>query len=209
MEIFKLTDQNMQTYDGFQWELGKTYEASGKGDLCGSGWLHAYEHPLLAILHNPIHAGIENPRLFRGVAEGKILRDGQMKLRAQWVTLLEEIPLPQITLEQKITYGIYVAQSVIGDLCPVWSEWAEKWLSGEDRSAGAAETATKVATDSAETLAVPTDTMWFSASSAAWFARATQHAACAAADATETNKKLNLIDCVERACGIRVVPHRR
>jgi len=56
--IYKLTDQDMQTWKGFQWELNKWYETSGEGPLCSEGWLHGYEDPLLAMLHNHIHANI-------------------------------------------------------------------------------------------------------------------------------------------------------
>jgi hypothetical protein len=38
--------------------------------LCGPGWLHAYESPLVAAFMNPIHADFRKPRLFE--AEGKI-----------------------------------------------------------------------------------------------------------------------------------------
>jgi len=33
---YKLTNSEMKTYNGFQWELGKWYEITGKEDLCSS-----------------------------------------------------------------------------------------------------------------------------------------------------------------------------
>ena len=65
MKLYKLTDEKMQTYNGFQWVLGETHETNGEGNLCGPGWLHAYTDPLLAILLNPIHANISNPETNR------------------------------------------------------------------------------------------------------------------------------------------------
>ena len=56
MKGYKLTNQEMQTHNGFQWELGEWQETSGEGGLCGPGWLHYYSDPLLAVLLNPIHA---------------------------------------------------------------------------------------------------------------------------------------------------------
>ena len=133
--IYKLTDQNMQTYDGFQWTLNKTETADGKGDLCGPGFLHAYTDPLLAVLLNPIHADIENPRLFR--AEGTIKKtDHGLKVGCTEMTLLEELPLPVITTTQRIAFGILCAKEVCKDA--VWVTWADAWLLGKDRAAGAA-----------------------------------------------------------------------
>jgi hypothetical protein len=48
MKLYKLTDQNAQTMNNTQWGPGVTHETDGRWALCGPGWLHAYEHPLLA-----------------------------------------------------------------------------------------------------------------------------------------------------------------
>ena len=133
MLVYKLTDQKMQTLGGFQWEAGKIREASGDGPLCSKGWLHAYESPPLAVLHNPIHANIANPRLFSAdTLDGEILRDGMMKLGSTRLVLLEEIPLPQISLTQRAAYGILCALEVYRE--PSFVFWASRWISGEDRS---------------------------------------------------------------------------
>ena len=57
-KLYKLTDQNHQTRNNTKWGAGVTHTASGQGDLCTAGWLHAYTSPLLAVLLNPIHANI-------------------------------------------------------------------------------------------------------------------------------------------------------
>ena len=136
--IYKLTDQSMQTYNGFQWTMNNTETADGEGDLCGPGFLHAYTDPLLAVLLNPIHAGIENPRLFR--AEGTIKKtDHGLKVGCMEMTLTEELPLPVITTTQWIAFGILCAKEV----CKAagWTRWAANWLSGKDRTAEAARAA--------------------------------------------------------------------
>lgn len=66
---YKLLTQDMTSYGGCQWVLDEWKETDGQGSLCGPGWLHYYAHPLLAVLHNPIHADIASPRLFRKVWE--------------------------------------------------------------------------------------------------------------------------------------------
>jgi hypothetical protein len=53
------------------------------------------------------------------------------------------------TAEQRVKFAILCAQKVIGDTCPKWSEWAAKWLSGEDRTKKSAD----VAWSAEETLA--------------------------------------------------------
>ena len=140
--IYKLTDQSMQTYNGFQWTMNNTETADGEGDLCGPGFLHAYTDPLLAVLLNPIHAGIENPRLFR--AEGTIKKtDHGLKVGCMEMTLTEELPLPVITTTQWIAFGILCAKEV----CKAagWTRWADNWLSGKNRAAARAADAAAAA----------------------------------------------------------------
>jgi hypothetical protein len=64
--VYKLTDQHLQTYQGYQWAVGERREFPGTGDLCGAGWCHAYTHPLLAVILNPIHVGFTTPLPQRG-----------------------------------------------------------------------------------------------------------------------------------------------
>ena len=136
MKKYKLTDQNLQTYNGFQCELGVKKTTSGEGNLCSPGWLHYYHSPLLAVLLNPIHANIKSPRLFEIKAEGKHLDDNGLKGGCTEMTLVKELKLPAVTLAQKIAFGILCAKEVEKDVA--WNLWADKWLSGEDRSKDAA-----------------------------------------------------------------------
>ena len=131
---YKLVNQQLTTFNGCQWKIGIPKETSGEGDLCSSGWLHYYHDPLLAVLLNPIHADIHNPRLFTCLVEGGQKDDRGLKGGCTKLTLIEEIPLPVVTKNQKIAFGILCAQQVYSDNGGVWDNWAEKWLSGEDRS---------------------------------------------------------------------------
>jgi len=133
---YKLLTQGMTSHGGCQWALDEWKETSGEGELCGPGWLHYYEHPLLAVLHNPIHADIQSPRLFEVEVEGKIKRDGQMKSGCTRMRISKEIPLPIATTEQRVRYAIFCAMAVLPDKpwAARWHAWAETWLSGEDRT---------------------------------------------------------------------------
>ena len=130
--VYKLTDPDATTYAGLKWEVGVWMETSGEGDLCGQGWLHAYEHPLLAILHNPMHANIQKPLLWEAQAAGEIKRDRQVKLGATKMRITKRLKNPEITRVQCVCYGILAAKQVCED--PEWNRWADDWLSGKSRT---------------------------------------------------------------------------
>ncbi len=138
MKLYKLTDENDKTYNGTQWGEGVTHTADGNGELCSEHWIHAYEHPLLAVLHNPIHGGFDNAMHMWEceTTDEKPLREGYMKLGVRNLTTVRRMPVPEITIEQRIEYGIRCALVVYE--APAFVSWANDWLSGEDRSAYAA-----------------------------------------------------------------------
>ena len=137
-KLYKLTDSCGKTRNDTQWGPGVSHSGTGEGELCGPGWIHAYEHPLIAVLMNPIHAIFKNPRLW--VAEGEVgLRDGQIKCGCKTLTTVREIPLPAVTTEMRVRFAILCAKEVYADLS--WNAWADKWLSGGDRTQAAAERA--------------------------------------------------------------------
>ena len=136
--LYKLTNEKYQTYGATQWGPGITHRVSGDGDLCGPGWIHAYTHPLLAVLLNPIHAGFGNPILWLGDGDvGKM--DYGLKVGCTRFTTIKVVSLPQIFVEQKVCFGILCALVVCFD--PAFVDWANKWLTGEDRSEAAARAA--------------------------------------------------------------------
>ncbi len=134
--LYKLTDQNGYTRAGHDnaclWGEGVSHSGTGEGDLCGPGWIHAYEHPLLAVAFNPIHADIANQRLW--VAEGEITkRDGQLKVGCATLTTVKEIPPPVVSAAARVRFAILCAKAVCTE--PSWAAWADGWLSGKDRTA--------------------------------------------------------------------------
>ena len=149
--VYKLTDQNLQTYRGFQYQIGVPAVANGIGELCGPGWLHAYSHPLLALLLNPIHANIQNPRLWRAKAKAPVKDDKGRKLGTSELMVLEELVIPSLTLEQRLTFGILCAKIVFKNT--TWEKWADGWLQGVNRTAAAAYAATAAAATAATAAA--------------------------------------------------------
>ena len=129
---YKLTDSEIRTYKGFQWELGKWYETTGEGKFCSPGWLHFYNDPLVGMFMNPIHADIENPRLFRAEVEGNFIDDNGLECGYSRARLIEELPVPQISPVQRVRFAIFCVKEVYKE--KGWNKWADNWLSGKNRT---------------------------------------------------------------------------
>ena len=138
MQLYKLTDEHAQTYGGCQWGENVTHTASGEGELCGPGWIHAYTDPLLAVLLNPIHADFMNPRLWE--CEGEVGKtDHGLKVGCTRLTTVREVAAPAVTTEQRVRFAILCAMEVCRDV--EFVRWAETWLSNADRTAARAAAA--------------------------------------------------------------------
>jgi hypothetical protein len=167
---FKLTDRNRATHNGFVLPAdgGWFYPAdrTSPPKPCTDTVLHHYDHPLLAVLFNPTHGNYPNPRLFEIETDEQVGTDGLKGwCRAQRV--LRELPLPEVTTDQRVEFAIRVAKRVCAD--PVWNVWADAWLDGSDRTADAAYAARAAARAHA--------------ANAAYAAHAAAHAAAYASDA--------------------------
>lgn len=173
-KLYKLTDAHGRTYNNTQWGENVTHSGTGDGELCGPGFIHAYESALLAVLLNPIHANFQSPKLW--AAEGEIVKnDNGLKCGCVSLTTIKELTLPEITKEMRSKFAILCAIQVYKS--PDFLRWADNWLSGEDRSQAAAEAAERAAAwDAAE-----------AAERATWAAEGIEY-------------RLNLIHLAEEAC---------
>ena len=162
MTAYKLLDQELKSNDGqFQWEIGKTYTIDKPGNkMCSDEVFHCYNHPVLAVLFNRIHADIQNPRLFE-IEVPEFVNDDKMKFASKSQKLIKEIDLPVISVEQRAEFAIRIVKLVHKN--KEWNAWADKWLSGEDRSAANAYSTAHAAS-------------WSAAFSAAWAAASTTNA---------------------------------
>ena len=192
---YKLTDANDRTYNNTQWGKHVTHTASGAGALCGAGWIHVYTHPLLALLLNPIHGNFRDPHLWECECSGECKTDYGLKEGWTSVTTTRRIHVPAITTEQRVRFGILCGKAVYAE--PVWNAWADKWLSGEDRSLAAASRAARAALAAASRAAVDSDDVKWAVASVA--SRAASPVAGDAAYATGT--PLDLIAIAIEACG--------
>ena len=207
-KLFKLTGQDWKTrqgeYNEVQWGPGIEHEAKGLVDqkLCTNGWIHAYTDPLLAVLLNPLHADFLRPILW--VCEGVVgLDDNGLKVGCRKLKTIEMIPLPAVSMEQRVRFAILCAKEVYRQ--PAWNLWADAWLTGDDRTAASswstmttswAAMASSWAAESAAAAAAEAAS-WAAASAAK---AATRAVARAATRAVEKDADLDLIALAREAC---------
>ena len=149
MKVYKLTDEDGRSHGGTQWGEGVTHHATGKGvEFCTSDLLHFYSDPYLALLWNPVHADIKQPVVWDAEADIVASYHG-LKLGAKSGTTIRRLaPQPVVTTEQRVRFAILCVRAAYGLKLPApWREWAEKWLSGEDRTLDAAWVAARAAAE--------------------------------------------------------------
>ena len=174
---YKLVSQKYTTHGNTLWRDAKgkwlQVSATGKGNrLCTSGVLHFYDHPVLAVLFNPVHAGISRPRLLKIRTSRPVAHD-ELKGGCKYACAVDELPVPALSRTQIVEFGIRVALRVHNE--PSFRKWAHGWLTDTDRS-----TDRSVAAATAADAAVYAAYAARSARSAAWAANAARSAACAA-----------------------------
>jgi hypothetical protein len=185
VKLYKLTDQDGYTRRGecneTLWGDGVSHTATGSGTkLCSAEVIHAYRSPEEAVFYNPIHADISAPIGWE--SRGVVVADDGTKVGVKTMTALRRIELPTITTETRIRIGIRCAMLVYRN--PDWTKWAERWLSGEDRSLSAAAYA--AAADAASAFAAYAAAR---AADAAYAAARAAYAAARAAAAARADKK--------------------
>ncbi len=200
-KLYKLTDEQGRTRAGedneLKWAVGVEHKTAGTGSrLCTADVIHAYEHPLIAVLMNSLHADFNPTTMRLFVAEGEIIaREGQLKCGVHALKIVEELPVPVLTVEQRVKFAILCAKTVCKDAA--WNVWADRWLSGEDRSKAAAKAVAEAAARAAEEAAKAAARAAEEAAKAAAWA-ATWAAAWAATWAAKAANLLDLIQIVEQ-----------
>ena len=183
---YKLTARDGKTYNGCQW--GKNVinphgVRSGIGGLCGEGFYHAYVTPELAAFLNPIHASISDYRLWEVEIRGRVEEDGILKIGATEMRVCRELTAIRPTMLQTKAFAILVAQGILEATridIPVFTEWANNWLDGIDRTVEAASGATSAASWAASVASAASG-----ATSAASWAASVASAASGATSAAE------------------------
>jgi hypothetical protein len=134
--LYKLTDEFGNTKNQTHWAEGTRHEIAKElrdstQPLCSKHYYHAYENPLVAVFMNPSHANFRNPILWR--ATGWVSkRNGQLKCGCFTLRTLQQIPLPVLTINQRVRVAIQCALKE--PQTESFKSWAKNWLSGVDRT---------------------------------------------------------------------------
>ena len=200
MKKYKLTDQDGFTRRGQRnetlWGENVTHTAAGDvwcgvRRLCTEEVIHYYDSPLVARLMNPLHAKLKHPICWE--CRGRRVAHDGTKGGCKTLTMIRQVPLPELTVEQRVEIGIRAALAVCDD--PVWRTWATLWLSGENRDAdccagcyAGCHAAPWAAAQAAARAAAQAAIIWPARAARA----AVRTAAQAASAAVEVNPDLNL-----------------
>lgn len=137
MRVYKLTDGRSETKRNTVWGEGVSHEAPGEGTLCSAGWIHCYIDPHIAAFMHKVHVPFENPILWEAEAEPPFKCEGQLKMGCRKLTTIRKLPLPTISIEQRVEVAIRCALAV-GNKTDEFTAWANDWLAGIDRSKASA-----------------------------------------------------------------------
>ena len=189
---YKLVSQQYTTQNNTLWRdaQGKwlPVSASGEGSaLCTDGVIHFYDHPVLAVLFNPVHSEIRNPRLLKIRPSRLVAHDG-LKGGCKYAHAVGELPVPSLSRTQWIEFAIRVALRVYKE--PSFRKWAHGWLTDKDRSSAVAQVASsavaQVASSAvAQVASYTTRAAAYAAQSAANAAGGAAYAAQSAANAAD------------------------
>ena len=131
--LCKWVSQDMTTMNNTHWRVGVAQQLPEQDniDFLKEGIFNYFSDIPFAMMLKEQY-GCENyTRLYEVIPEGKIIkregRCGSTKL-----TLVKELEVPKVTLDQRTVFAILCALEVYKD--PNFINWAEKWLSGEDHS---------------------------------------------------------------------------
>jgi hypothetical protein len=120
MKLYKLTNADAQTKYGMTWGAGVTNDVGVRGmvlepKLCTLAVIHAYTDPLMAALLHPVHVRYGEMKLWE--AEGDVVvREGDLKVGVRQLTTIKEIPLPKVSLKQRVKFAVLCALDVINDV---------------------------------------------------------------------------------------------
>jgi hypothetical protein len=172
---YKMVDQYGYSRRGFSGEtlwlpVGTKVRPTGEGSApCGPGVLHGYIAPEVALLANPIHAKVQDPRILTIESDQPWETDGLKRWTQGRCTTLDELAMPVLTMDERVAWAICLSPH------ESTRQWAINWLSGKDRSvvSACAAKAEAYAAWAAEAEA------WEAEARVAW--AAARAAACAAA----------------------------
>jgi hypothetical protein len=157
--------------EGLQFTPRERTEVEYTGVIGSRGVIHAYHTAEDAVVFYVINCDY-CPRppalLWECEFDGPFV-DGGTKIGVGNLTPMRVVGAPVISTEDRVRRAILAAKAVYTE--PGWNAWADRWLSGEDRSSAAAwavERLLREEAKSAEAAAVTQHATWESAWAAEW-----------------------------------------
>ena len=102
--LYKVTDENHQTRNNTQWGPDVSHgPTSGQGELCSSGWLHAYKTAKDAALMYRYHVNFENCVLWEagGIVD---MESADLKIGTTVLKTIKIMSFPEITCDDIDVY---------------------------------------------------------------------------------------------------------
>lgn len=163
MKAYKLTNHSYHTHSRTKWGKNVTHTAKVVTDyLCSGGWIHFYRDPLIAVVMNCRHADFLKPVLWECETSGEHKHEA-LKSGCRTLTTIKRIRLPKVSRVQLIAFAILCVKRVYKE--KQWNKWANRWLSGKDRSKESA-LATKDSIMSSYPTSLASDAAWKAARAA-------------------------------------------
>jgi len=136
MKVYKITDKNNCTRRGKTlWGENVTLKVEGKGEICPLGVIRCYRDPYLALFMSPIYDKYNAIKLWEAETPKIIYDDGTIS-DVRELTTIKEIPLPELTIDQRVMIAVKCAGLVF--INTKFDTWALRWELGKDRSAASA-----------------------------------------------------------------------
>jgi hypothetical protein len=130
-KIWKFTSKYHFTKNNTHWVVNRPNKIENKEirGLCTSSWLHAYEHPVLAVLFRKRHINSYYNSYVFWEGEGEIgITDGT-KCGCKEITLNKIVDLPILTERQLIAFVTLLTLRFVH--APAFKKWATAFLQGK------------------------------------------------------------------------------
>lgn len=136
----KFVTEDMRTMYNTKWKINVRNKLGKRKNykLGNNGLFHYVSDPLIAAFTKDGIVPGWYTKLYEVKPEGDIV-EGPSICGSTELTLIKELEIPQVTELQRSAFAILAASEVNDGYDVRVVEWAEKWLSGEDRSRESAQ----------------------------------------------------------------------
>lgn len=125
--FYLVTDQDNKTWRDIQWGENVTHDEENS-----NYHFEVYNSPQVACYMYPCYEGIKNPKIWLCTTGDNLSREDGFRTRFAKITTIKEFPISLPTIEQRITFGILCAMSLV--LNPLFRNWALSYLLREDQT---------------------------------------------------------------------------